>query len=486
MPNISPELRGTDMESKEKQIRDRVKKENTLAQLQEENSQIKKKNDVIKRSPVWKIGNKFLEPFVRFKKLYGRIMPQNRKSKLKALEKSNYDLECQINKLMSEIRVKEDQVILLSNDQSTEDLNKAIKLLSKEPNSLEIIDTIVNGCKMKSKSAKRTLDTIVNRFHLLKDIEQRNVVFNKLIDAYDIREIPEKIVRYSEETIASEINSVASFKTSLVLRSTIRKKQRLTHDHILDDKSLAYQLMDVLDVRRPFRSTETFTTKTFSPENERVLKPVNSAGSRGVYIIYDETNIQRVKDTSIFQGYDELKLKMKEDVQKGFVQNDEWFLEEFIYDRERHKPAKDLKFYCFYGRVGLVLEIERFPNIKYCWWNRSGYRIHTGKYENQLFEGEGFTKDELELVEKLSGELPVPFMRIDFLKTSKEFVFGEFTPKPGNYDEFNEKTDQLLGEMYLEAEYKLIDDLIKGKKFSHFKEIYQKVTAFQADIESHS
>ncbi|PIB49322.1 teichuronopeptide biosynthesis, partial [Pseudomonas sp. 2588-5] len=98
-----------------------------------------------------------------------------------------------------------------------------------------------------------------------------------------------------------------------------------------------------------------------------------------------------------------------------------------------------------------------------------------------MFEGEGFTKGELELVEKLSAELPVPFMRIDFLKTSKELVFGEFTPKPGNYDEFNQKTDQSLGEMYLEAEYKLIDDLINGKKFSCFKEIYRKVAIQKND-----
>ncbi|MCR6112295.1 hypothetical protein HXA35_18345 [Bacillus sp. A301a_S52] len=470
------------MESKEKQIRNRVNKENALAKLEEENHQIQKRNDAIKKSPIWKIGNRILKPFVPFQYLFNRLWPKSKKTMLMDLEQEHYNLKCQINKLISELHVKETQIQLLANNQnSEEDLKRAIKLLSREPASLEIIDAIVNGCKLNSESSKRILDTIVNRFYLLKDTEQRNVVFNKLVDVYDIREIPEKIIRYAEETSANEINPVASFKTNLALRSTIRKKQLLTHDHILDDKSLAYQLMDILDIRRPGRSTETFTSKKISSESGQVLKPVNSAGSRGVYIIYDETKILKVKDASLFQGYDELKLRMIEDVQKGFVQNDEWFLEELIYDREKQGPARDLKFYCFYGRVGLVLEIERYPNIKYCWWNRSGYRIHTGKYENQLFEGEGFTKGELELVEKLSAELPVPFMRIDFLKTSKEFVFGEFTPKPGNYDEFNQKTDQSLGEMYLEAEYKLIDDLINGKKFSCFKEIYRKVAIQKND-----
>jgi hypothetical protein len=52
-------------------------------------------------------------------------------------------------------------------------------------------------------------------------------------------------------------------------------------------------------------------------------------------------------------------------------------------------------------------------------------------------------------------------------------VFGEFAPKPGNYDEFDDETDQWLGDYYLQAEGRLTNDLINGKEFRHYKYIQQ-------------
>jgi hypothetical protein len=72
----------------------------------------------------------------------------------------------------------------------------------------------------------------------------------------------------------------------------------------------------------------------------------------------------------------------------------------------------------------------------------------------------------------MSKEIPTPFIRIDFLKTEKELVFGEFTPKPGNYDEFDQSTNQWLGDYFLEAEGRLMADLLHGKQFTHYNKCH--------------
>src|SRR5699024_10295225 len=141
-------------------------------------------------------------------------------------------------------------------------------------------------------------------------------------------------------------------------------------------------------------------------------------------------------------------------------------------------PARDLKFYMFYGKVGVVLEIIRDPEVRHCWWNGNGERIFTGKYEESLFHGKGITPEEISMIESLSEEIPAPFVRIDFLTLEKGIVFGEFTPKPGDYDDFNIETDLLLGDYYLDAQARLEADLLQGKQFTAFKRLTELESSY--------
>ena len=120
------------------------------------------------------------------------------------------------------------------------------------------------------------------------------------------------------------------------------------------------------------------------------------------------------------------------------------------------------------------MEISRYPELKYCWWTVNGERVRTGKYNNDLFKGKGCTEEEIELANQISLTIPAPFIRIDFLRSNNGLVFGEFTPKPGNYDEFDEATDKWLGDYFMEAEGRLLQDLLNGKKFSYFDEMINK------------
>src|SRR5699024_9072237 len=147
-----------------------------------------------------------------------------------------------------------------------------------------------------------------------------------------------------------------------------------------------------------------------------VVKPSDGAGARGVYLIHRLDYIYDVKNSKVLTSFEALMTSMQNDLHAGAVEEDDWMVEEIIYEnKESLKPARDLKFYMFYGKVGVVLEIVRDPEVRHCLWNCNGERILTGKYEESLFRGEGITLEEISMVESLSEEIPAPFLRIDFL-----------------------------------------------------------------------
>ena len=137
-------------------------------------------------------------------------------------------------------------------------------------------------------------------------------------------------------------------------------------------------------------------------------------------------------------------------------------MEEFIGDFEGGKPLPpiDLKFYCFFGEVGFVLEVERANETRYCEWLPDGRLAETGRYEGRSFVGSGFTNEQLEIAKRVSQAIPTPFMRIDFIKSKNAFSFGEFTPRPGQFSSFNKEFDRYLGECYLSAEGKVLKSLM--------------------------
>src|SRR5699024_2642345 len=119
------------------------------------------------------------------------------------------------------------------------------------------------------------------------------------------------------------------------------------------------------------------------PESDGiVIKPADGAGARGVYIIHDESDIIDVKQSKSIKGYNELYESMKDDLASGAVANDAWLIESIVYENSMDRmTGRDLKFYCFYGKVGLILEIIRYPEIRHCWWTRDFKRVTTGKYD---------------------------------------------------------------------------------------------------------
>lgn len=194
-----------------------------------------------------------------------------------------------------------------------------------------------------------------------------------------------------------------------------------------------------------------------------VIKPVPGQGSIGIYYYFHDEKIWSVYDARWLSS----KQALIDELQRYCKQhsNDRWIVEQLITTMDGDAP-RDIKFYSFYGEVGLVQEIDRSDGKKFCMWSTNGSIIDTGKYSSdQLFSGNGFIPEQLDEAKRLSAEIPAPFVRIDFMDVGGELVFGEFTPRPGGYDRFNQATDTMLGEMFVRAEQRLTEDLLRGKKF---------------------
>ena len=87
----------------------------------------------------------------------------------------------------------------------------------------------------------------------------------------------------------------------------------------------------------------------------------------------------------------------------------------------------------------------------------------------------GLRPEDVELAAKISSEIPTPFLRIDFMRAENgDLVFCEFTPCPENFEEHNADIDLMMGREFSSAEARLKDDLLMGKSFSLFLEIYTR------------
>ncbi|WP_254846677.1 ATP-grasp fold amidoligase family protein [Oceanobacillus sojae] len=270
---------------------------------------------------------------------------------------------------------------------------------------------------------------------------------------------------------AISLADVASYRSCMNMR--VRQYQLLgtLPEYELDDKQTAYRFIKKQSIRIPDSPEEIYTIETLPEKENIVIKPAEGAGGRGVYIVYASSDIISVKTGEKLSNWSLLKHRMEKDLLENKVEQDAWRIEELILEDAANKVSgRDVKFYCFYGKTGVILEIIRTPEIKYCWWNGKGERIQTGKYDDKAFEGLGVLQEEIEMAERISKMIPSPFMRIDFLRSEDGLVFGEFTPKPGNYDEFNDNIDTYLGNLFIEAQGKLDKDLLQGKSFEIFKE----------------
>ncbi|WP_067841018.1 ATP-grasp fold amidoligase family protein [Amphibacillus sediminis] len=440
------------------------KKQQELVSAKKLTSRFKKKYDVETKTASWGIV-RFFHPIVVMINYLKNIIKaptlikENEKLKLQ-LQQNELDNEKLIQSLIDKITVSVDFL----NDA---EINLLVRLLRDKGEAIHFLTDLIEEKKLTQAKLSFILKKVAQAFNENPNEELRQAVLNKLlfllrppiISDFFVRELNKSVIDYQE---------LDSFQYYLFLE---QRKHHLNQDSPyvqLDDKRKAYHLIEVLGFECPNFSETIYNLANIPIEKNTVIKPEHGAGSRGVYIIGSEA-IYAVKQNEQLKDIQSLKQEMQKDLEQKRVIDDRWYIEELV--AEQDTPARDLKFYSFYGEVALILEVERFPENRYCWWDGDGKRVITGKYDNDLFIGKGVTNAQIEIAKAISLELPVPFMRIDFLAADKRFVFGEFTPKPGNYEEFDYQTDQRLGKYFVEAEQRLYHDFSQGKVFKNYNGI---------------
>jgi|SRR5690625_133113 len=440
-------------------------KEEKIAYLNRQIQENNKNINHIKQSKTWKLSKYFR----RIKKFFRRLFNSNRSIRQKQyieqlkLRLSHAEDELyQTREKLHELRLKD---LNLNHHQ----INEYVKDMRSRSELISHLDTFIDT-KNHLQSNYREALTHAAKLYMRQDDTYKNLMYSKVLSGLAIEEIPEFIIRAGLTEKPIPLHEASSFRASLNMRMRQKQLNNTLPEWYLDDKSIAYKFVEKLGVKVPHIDEQFYTINTIPKREGTVIKPVDGAGSRGVYLVHRVNEIFDVKDARQITDWDTLKQNMQQDLLSDAVSQDRWMVEELIYENKHAKTqARDVKFYCFYGKVGIILEIIRYPELRQCWWTPEGKRISTGKYDENLFKGSGATEEEIQMVENISGKIPAPFIRIDFLRGDQGLVFGEFTPKPGYYDEFDEQTDKWLGDYFLDAQGRLINDLLNGKQFSEYR-----------------
>lgn len=287
-----------------------------------------------------------------------------------------------------------------------------------------------------------------------KHLIEKSFIAPSFIDSSEGRLIGTNDIGYSFRTCV----------TNAILKNRLSDKNRILNGFLKKDTA------DFL--KQNSYSVPTIYEYDVNLENvlnyERcIIKPIRGANSRGIFI-KDERGYLDLGDKQLLKDYESFKEKYKSYSDLGVI------IEELIadYDGKELEPARDVKIYSFYGSAPIALEIIRKDGENYhCYYDDSLNIINDClARERKFFEGQGFDKEIFDVAKEVSRLIPLPFIRIDFLVTSRHYKLGELTAMPGYYSRFKHHYDKSLGKEFLSAENRLTKDLLEGKKFHIMEE----------------
>lgn len=221
---------------------------------------------------------------------------------------------------------------------------------------------------------------------------------------------------------------------------------------------------------KQINSKPNLTFNSITPQEGIVIKPKVGSGSQGVYLVYDKSYILSLRDKKVLKSWKELNDAIKSDLIQDKIKRDDFLIEELVFDKKQ-MPV-DIKFYTLYGQVKMILIISIDHNLNKCysWLNRDGIQIYPGPYQDK-FDSENLESINVNEIEQVGSEIPAPFIRIDCLH-GENIYFGEFTPRPGSYRSFKPEYDEWLGDEFHKAQNRLFVDLLEGKEFEAYKEVF--------------
>jgi hypothetical protein len=204
-----------------------------------------------------------------------------------------------------------------------------------------------------------------------------------------------------------------------------------------------------------------------------VLKTLHGAASRGVLPLVRRGNkyLDLLATARGPMSPAEIEAYLRQQKQAGKVSS-RLTIEELIPSPHNSQPtlAPDLKLYCFYGAVGLVM--VRTTNgsrdrhsFQYRHFDEHGADLGEaliGRNVNRSVPAPLHLDELVEAGRMLSAAIPSPFARIDFYENSDSIIFGEITPRPGGPQRPRPDLDIRLGTLWEEAEARLVNDLAES------------------------
>ena len=257
-------------------------------------------------------------------------------------------------------------------------------------------------------------------------------------------------------------------QTQAECRRMRKEEGRVSPYFLLDDKLSAYRFCDFHGFPRPRTDMFAIPLADLVPQSPCVIKPLGSVSSRGVFLLFSDTRVLELSTGKTYACWDEARLRARSLIDEKIIPQDAWVQEELLL-RSDGTMAKDVKFYAFYGRTPLVLETQRQPEIRRCWYDHKLQPTTTGKYSRRLFGGTGIPPEAQRLAAEISLRIPLPFARIDLLISRSGIHLGEITPEPGRFNAFNDRSDMLLGAEMIAATARLACDISSGKSFPNFE-----------------
>jgi len=156
----------------------------------------------------------------------------------------------------------------------------------------------------------------------------------------------------------------------------------------------------------------------------------------------------------------------------------ELIVEELLFSPHRDDDetlAPDVKLYCFYGEVGMILcrltnGTRDHHHFSYRYFDEKGNDLGDALVGHGNVDADVPAPLHLaELIDassRMSVALKVPFVRLDFYERKDSIVFGEITPSPGGEQQPRADLDDRFGQMWKRAEVQLMHDLNRTGVFN--------------------
>lgn len=252
-----------------------------------------------------------------------------------------------------------------------------------------------------------------------------------------------------------------------------------TRVRFLDQKLVTYDLLDLLDVPHPpvLGIWPDVRDVDLEALPERFcLKPAIGSTSHGVLLLERQApgTYREAMHGEVMRSADIVAhLRGAAD---ALDVSDQVFAEELVDAPEPGEVPYDWKAYCFYGEVGLVLQMGRTPGDRprlkfYGPDGRDLGKVRDPERCDLDLPSSPDLPDMVAMARRISLALPMAFIRVDMFDGPDGPLVGELTPTPGGPQMFDRSLDESMGLMWEAAEKRLIDDLLQGRQFPEFMKV---------------